>query len=208
MSRVTDPLLLRSHLPVQAWPVVLDWLQRSSVVVTLSRPRSSKLGDYRAARGTQPHRITVNNDLNRYAFLVTLVHEFAHYTTVIKTRRWRNPHGAFWKAEYHRLMQPFLSPEVFPADVLHALHHHLKDAPAASCTDHRLMRVLRGYDADPRPFLMDLRENTIFRFNRRLYVKGPRLRKRYKCRCLNDRRTYYIDPLAEVQLDQPALRAS
>src|SRR5262245_32048837 len=108
MSRSTDLLRLRAHLPASAWPVVLDLLQGAPLVVRLSRPRASKLGDYRAAAGRLPHRITVNNDLNKYAFLVTLVHEFAHYTTVTKTRRWRKPHGAFWKGEYQRLMQPFM----------------------------------------------------------------------------------------------------
>ena len=204
MRPSTDLLQLRAHLPAQAWPVVFAWLKRNPVLVNVSKPRVTKLGDYRAATRTLPHRVSVNSDLNKYAFLVTLVHEFAHYSTVAKTRRWRNPHGAFWKGEYHRLMRPFMSREIFPLDVLHALHHHLEDAPAASCTDHDLMRVLRRYDADPRPFLEDVRENSIFRFNQRLYVKGPRLRKRFKCRCLNDRRIYFIDPLAEVHLDQPA----
>ena len=202
MHPKTDLLHLRSHVPAAAWSVVLGWLKRNPVQVKVSKPRASKLGDYRAATRSLPHRISVNSDLNKYAFLVTLVHEFAHYTTVVKTRRWRNPHGTYWKAEYHRLMRPFMSRAVFPEDVLHALRHHLQDAPAASCTDNRLMRVLRRYDVDPRPFLEDLREHTIFRFNMRLYVKGPQLRKRYKCRCLNDRRIYFIDPLAEVHVEQ------
>ena len=59
----------------------------------------------------------VNEDLNRFAFLVVLVHEFAHYATFQKYRR-HEPHGAEWKAEYKRLMRPLLSREVFPADVL------------------------------------------------------------------------------------------
>ncbi|MBL7964469.1 MAG: hypothetical protein JNM31_11585 [Flavobacteriales bacterium] len=210
MTPVNDILRLRAHLPAAAWPVVLAWLRRNPVLVRLSKPRATKLGDYRAATRTLPHRVSVNMDLNKYAFLVTLIHEFAHYTTVQKTRRWTNPHGQAWKAEYHRLMRPFLSRAVFPGDVLHALEHHMKDAPAASCTDHDLMRVLRRYDPDPKPFLEDLRENTLFRFNQRVFVKGPRLRRRFKCRCLNDRRIYFIDPLAEVQvnLPTPARKAS
>jgi hypothetical protein len=67
------------------------------------------------------------------------------------------------------------------------------------------MRVLRRYDRDPRPFLEELREHTIFRFNQKLFVRGPRVRTRYKCRCLNDRRLYLIDPTAEVRLEMPLL---
>lgn len=210
MTLGTDILRLRTQLPASAYPVVVAWLRRNPVLVRVSPPRATKLGDYRpASRGisgrVQPHRISVNADLNKYAFLVVLVHEFAHYSTFQKFRR-HQPHGREWKLEYRRLMRPFLSSEVFPADLLHALHHHLEDAPSSSCTDHSLMRVLRRYDREPRPFLEELREQTVFRFNQRLFVKGPRLRTRYRCRCLNDRRIYLIDPTAEVHLEAPAMQ--
>ncbi|MCB0772086.1 MAG: SprT-like domain-containing protein [Flavobacteriales bacterium] len=202
MPRTTDILRLQAHLPRHAWPTVAHWLRRNPVVVRISPPRSTKLGDYRVATRTMGHRISVNGDLNRYAFLVVLIHEFAHYATFQKYRR-HEPHGAEWKAEYKRLMRPLLTREVFPADVLRVLTLHLVDAPSSSCTDHGLMRVLRRYDRDPRPFLEELDANTVFRFNQKLFVKGPQLRKRFRCRCLNDRRIYLIDPTAEVHLEGP-----
>lgn len=183
--------------------MVHAWLHQNPVQVRVARPRQTKLGDFRSASGTQPHRVSVNADLNKYAFLVTLVHEFAHYSTYVSMRRWVAPHGPAWKSEYAKLMRPFLSPEVFPADVLSALQHHLQDAPASSCTDHNLMRVLMRYDAEPRQLLEALPDRAVFRFNERVFVKGPQLRKRYKCHCLNDRRNYIIDPLAEVQVHGP-----
>ncbi|MBK8582334.1 MAG: SprT family zinc-dependent metalloprotease [Flavobacteriales bacterium] len=206
----TDMIRLQAHLPRAAWPVVVSWMRRNpKVQVTVNKPRRTKLGDYRVATRKLPHRITVNEDLNRYAFLVVLIHEFAHYVTFAKYRR-HAPHGAEWKAEYKRLMRPFISREVFPADLLRALDHHLCDAPSSSCTDHTLMRVLRRYDRDPLPFLEELRENTVFRFNSKIFVKGRRMRTRFRCRCLNNRRIYLIDPTAEVHLELPmtARRAS
>jgi SprT protein len=199
----TDPELLRKYIPSAAWPVVLTWLRNNPIQVRISRPRQTKLGDYRSASRTQPHRVSVNADLNPYAFLVTLVHEFAHYSTFVTTRRWTSPHGPAWKSEYARLMRPFLSPEVFPRDVLQALERHLVDAPASSCTDQNLMRVLMNHDTVPRQLLEELPDRSVFRFNERVFVKGPQLRKRYKCHCLNDRRNYIIDPLAEVQVHGP-----
>jgi len=209
MVITTDILRLRAQLPRAAWPVVENWLRRNPVAVRVSRPRITKLGDYRTSSRSQPHRITVNEDLNKYSFLVVLVHEFAHFTTFQKYRR-HQPHGAEWKAEYKRLMRPFLSREVFPADVLRVLEAHLHDAPSSSCTDHGLMRVLRRYDREPRPFLEELEESTVFSFNQKLFVKGRRMRTRFRCRCLNDRRIYFIDPTAEVHLEHPlaARRAS
>lgn len=201
MAFATDLLRLRSHLPPAAWPAVLAWLQEHPVLVRISTSRRTKLGDFRTADRTRPHRISVNEDLNRYAFLVVLVHEFAHYTTFSRHRR-HEPHGREWKAEYRRLMQPYLSPAVFPADILVALDRHLADAPSSSCTDQHLMRTMRRYDPAPMPFLEELEERTVFRFQRKLFVKGPQLRKRFRCKCLNDRRVYIIDPTAEVQVEQ------
>lgn len=198
-----DPERLRDHLPAAAWPVVLDWLRKNPVQVRIARPRQTKLGDYRSATRTRPHRVSVNADLNKYAFLVTLVHEFAHYSTFTTTRRWTAPHGPAWKAEYARLMRPFLSDTVFPDDVLGALRKHLVNAPASSCADQALMRVLMSHDREPRQLLEELPDRSVFRFNERVFVKGPQLRKRYKCHCLNDRRNYIIDPLAEVQVNGP-----
>jgi hypothetical protein len=172
------------------------------VAVRVSRTRATKLGDYRVATRTMPHRISVNEELNKYAFLAVLVHEFAHYVTFQKYKR-HQPHGKEWKAEYKRMMRPFMSRAVFPQDVLQALELHLNDAPSSSCTDHGLMRILRRYDKDPKPFLEELGESTIFRFNQKLFVKGPELRTRYRCRCLNDRRIYLIDRMAEVHVEQP-----
>lgn len=203
MSATHDLELLRKHLPAAAWSIVLHWLQANPVKVHVVKPRTSKLGDYRAATAGKPHRITVNRDLNMYAFLVTLVHEFSHHSTFMRTKRWQDPHGPEWKAEFHRLMRPYLSRMIFPEDVLFALERHLRDAPASSCADPVLMRILRKYDASPRPMLEELPDRTVFRFNDRLFVKGPRLRKRFRCQCLNDRRTYLIDPLAEVHLSAP-----
>ena len=70
MAFATDLLRLRSHLPPAAWPAVLAWLQVHPVLVRVSTSRRTKLGDYRTADRTRPHRISVNEDLNPYAFLV------------------------------------------------------------------------------------------------------------------------------------------
>ena len=196
---------LRRRLPASAVPVVEHFLRRNPVQVRVSKPRITKLGDYRNATGSQPHRISVNANLNKYAFLVTLVHEFAHYSTFVRTRRMTKPHGAAWKEDYSKLMRPFMSREIFPADLLVALEHHLQDAPASSCTDHNLLRILKRYDPDPVLFVEELQDRSIFRLNGKLFVKGNRLRTRFKCRCLNDRRTYHIDAVAEVQVNELVL---
>lgn len=198
-----DPEILRAHLPEAAWPPVHQWLREQAVPVHVVKPRLTKLGDYRMAVGGRSARITVNNDLNPYAFLVTLVHEFAHHGAWTQDRR-AQAHGEEWRAEYKRLMRPFLSPAVLPPDVLLALELHLRNAPASSCTDRTLMRALLRHEAQPVLTLERLPERAIFHFRGAIYVKGQRLRKRFQCRCLNNRRMYLMDPLVEVDVHRPA----
>lgn len=202
--RRTDPETLRQHLPAAAWPPVQDLLRELAVPVHVVKPRRSKLGDYWMPRDGRPPKITVNNDLNPYAFLVTLVHEFAHHTTWLSAKR-AEPHGAEWRREYQRLMRPFLSPAVLPPDVHIALEGHLRRAPASSCTDRSLMRTLLRHENEPVLVLERLPERSLFQFNGAVYVKGPRMRKRYKCRCLNNHRIYIMDPLIEVLVHDPAV---
>ena len=74
--------LLAQHVPATALAQVVEWVENLEFHLTISRSRHSKLGDYRAPSGIrQQHRISVNGDLNPYAFLQTLVHEIAHLLT-------------------------------------------------------------------------------------------------------------------------------
>jgi SprT protein len=114
---------------------IVSWLRKQSDPGADRTAAPDQIGRLPKRARTQPHRVSVNNDLNKYAFLVTLVHEFAHYSTYVNTRRWTNRMALLGRGEYAKLMRPFMSRSVFPADVLHALEHHLHDAPASSCTD-------------------------------------------------------------------------
>lgn len=203
MRPATGPEALRERLPAGAVPVVLDWLHRNQVQVRITPRRATKLGDYRTPGAGRPARISVNGDLNPYAFLVTLVHEFAHHATFERSGPRVRPHGLEWKRTYKELMRPYLAPTVLPGDVRTILTHHLNDAPASSCSDPALVRVLRRYDERVLPLLDELPEHTVFRFNERLFVKGSVRRSRVSCRCLNDRRLYTIDRLAGVELEAP-----
>lgn len=74
--------------------------------------------------------------------------------------------------------------------------------PAArSCADEDLIRILRKYDA-ARPgmcFVEDLEEGEKFRtHDGRIYRKGKKIRKRYECRDVHNRKVYLFSPVYEV----------
>ena len=69
---------LNSYLPAGAYDTVMQYLQHYKVHLTITKERRSVLGDYRFAVHGKNHRISVNGNLNSFAFLITLLHELAH----------------------------------------------------------------------------------------------------------------------------------
>ena len=67
---------LFARLPAGTATHVAELLGRLPVRLRIARPRRTKLGDHRPpGRGWTMHRISINDDLNPYAFLTTLLHE-------------------------------------------------------------------------------------------------------------------------------------
>jgi len=193
--------ILRKYLPEAAVDKVFDMLKEHRAHLKISRKRTSKLGDYRSPHKDNGHQITVNHDLNPYAFLITLVHELAHLLTWERYRNRVRAHGEEWKAAYRELMDPFMEMGIFPADIRQALQTYLMKSYASSGSDLNLSRVLRGYDACSGPSLEDLEEGSLFRLsNGRTFKKGPRVRKRYRCLCIDNNRIYLVNPLVKVEV--------
>ncbi|MDZ7848645.1 MAG: hypothetical protein U5L96_18960 [Owenweeksia sp.] len=54
-------------------------LRSEPVMLKIVSPRKTKFGDYRFPQKRDPrHRISLNSNLNPFAFLITLIHEMAH----------------------------------------------------------------------------------------------------------------------------------
>ena len=123
--------ILAKYIPDKAIPVIVKWIKEFDFKLKLTKVRNSKLGDYRPPIDRPNHQITINHNLNPYAFLVTLVHEIAHLTCYNKFKNNVSPHGSEWKREYCHLMTFFMNDDIFPNDVLFALATHLR-TPGAS----------------------------------------------------------------------------
>jgi len=184
---------------------------RLNIHLRITKSRASKYGDYRPARGTDAHIITVNHNLNQYSFLITFIHEVAHLVCEKKYSRFAAPHGREWKHEYSALLNFFLLKNIFPADVEMALRQYVKDPAASSCTDENLLRVLKSYDRSEKEkvtFLEELPHGSLFRLNssKLTFVKGHLMRKRFQCFEYSSRAEYRVSALAEVtplEAEQP-----
>ena len=194
--------VLAQYLPEQAAPIIAKWIDYFQCEFKISKNRATKLGDYRHPFKGNGHKISVNNDLNPYAFLVTTVHEFAHLLTYNDHKNKVKPHGTEWKNNFKRMMKPFFELNIFPADIHHTITKYLNNPAASSCTDLTLARALKKYDANlATNRIEEIPINAVFTLkDGRKFKKGERIRKRYRCLCLDNGNIYLFNPLAEVVL--------
>jgi SprT protein len=204
MPKREAPLLqLQSYLPEESFEGVMYYLQHYHVHLTVTRQRETILGDYRHAMPGRNHRISVNGNLNKYAFLITLLHELAHLFTYEKCGHRVQAHGKEWKNEFSKILAQFLLKKVFPADIEKALLQTLQNPAASSCGDEKLLRVLHRYDkkAEGVHLVEQLPEGSLFRIRGgRLFKKGEKIRKRYKCTEVETGKLYLFSAVYEVQL--------
>jgi len=195
--------VLAQYMPEPAAPVIAKWIDYFQCEFKISKGRVTKLGDYRHPYKGMGHKISVNNDMNPYSFLVTTVHEFAHLLTWNDHKNKVKPHGSEWKHNFKRMMAPFLEQDIFPSDVKAAIVRYLSNPSAASCTDLTLSRALKKYDAEKKEIrLEELPLHAVFTIkDGRQFKKGEKLRKRYRCQCLDNGNIYLFNPLAEVILE-------
>ena len=192
--------MLEQYLPKEAVFIIADWIGETNCDFQVTKPRKTKLGDYRRPYKGKGHRITVNADLNPFAFLLTTVHEFAHLRVWEIYGKHCKPHGQEWKRLFRELMDPFLKRGIFPEDLEALIVKYLVNPAASSGVDVHLQQCLRRYDqSDPIATLQQLEPNTIFRVaNNRVFRKGEKLRKRYKCVEVKTGKIYLIHPMCEV----------
>jgi SprT protein len=193
---------LRQFIPDEAAALALEYLHHYHVHLTITRERKSVLGDYRHATQAQNHRISVNGSLNKYSFLITLIHELAHLVTFMEFGNKVQSHGKEWKKIYRKMLEDFFRVSVFPEDILAALKKNLHDLPASSCADEGLMRILKRYDKNPDKFLLveQIAEGASFSLeDGRVFRKGKKLRKRFQCLELATGKLYLFSPIYEVK---------
>ncbi|MDR0969008.1 MAG: SprT-like domain-containing protein [Lentimicrobiaceae bacterium] len=198
--------ILAKYFPEAAVEIVAEWLTKEDVFLQFTRTRRTKLGDFRVAQNKNDRpRISLNHDMHPYQMLITFVHELAHKLTFDRYGRRVNPHGEEWKNTYRQLMQPFLIPEIFPADIIVVLHKSIRKAQATSSADNELIRLIRAYDNNEnqknRLTVEEIPYNSIFQLeNGKTFCKYEKVRKRFRCQCLQNKRWYLVNPMAYATL--------
>ena len=192
---------LSDFLPQGTFELVEPFLLHYKVHLTITKSRATVLGDYRNAIEGKAHRISVNGNLNQYAFLITLLHELAHLITYVRFGNKVASHGREWKDQFSDLLKHFIQSNIFPQDIRLQLAASMKSPAASSCADDALMRVLRKYDAvKENHFLVEeIEQGRCFQTkNGKVYKREEKIRKRIKATEVDTGRVYLFSPIYEV----------
>lgn len=192
---------LNSFLPAGSYSRVMDYLQEFKVHLTITRERKSVLGDYRFAVNGKNHRISVNGNLNPYAFLVTLLHELAHLVAFVKFGNQIASHGREWKLTYGEILLQFLHLNIFPEDLAREIRITMRSPAAGSCAEDGLLRVLRKYDEtkDLKKLVEEIEPGNLFATDDgRIFRRGEQLRKRIRCVEIKTGKVYLFSPVYDV----------
>lgn len=192
--------LIKNHVPEDSLPILSKWFHQRPFVLTLSKKRNSKYGDFRITSRKELPKISVNSNLNSYAFLITLTHEFAHLLVWHNHKHKAKAHGIEWKNEFSMLMAVLLSKNIFPDHLAQVLELHIKNPPASSARDVQLVKELKIYDppSNLTP-LHQLNEGEKFSLNnKRIFIKGKKRRTRFLCKEASSNKEYLIHGVADV----------
>lgn len=203
MPKIQSPLAtLTEYLPEGSFDLVVHYIQEYKVHLTITRDRKTVLGNYTNKIYDKTHRISVNGTLNKYSFLITLLHELAHLLTFEKHGHSISPHGKEWKEEYGKILNEVMPFKVFPLEIENVLLHTLKNPAASSCADKHLMRVLRNYDKKKEGvvFIEELPTGSLFSIkDGRIFRKGERIRTRYRCTEVPGGKVWLFSAVYEVK---------
>ncbi len=192
--------ILAKYVPERAVDRAFELIKANEVHLKIVDERKTRHGDYRRMP-EGGHQITVNASLNKYRFLITLIHEIAHLVAFEKHGRFIKPHGVEWKRTFQQLMLPFIRPEVFPSKLLPVLANHFKNPKASSDTDVKLSLALKQFDPEnDKSYIFELPFGTNFRIhNGKVFKRGNRRVKRFECVEVSTGKVYLFSPHAEVE---------
>jgi hypothetical protein len=193
---------LTNYIPNNALPLVANMLVDYPVQVVVTKERVSKHGDYRRPFGDRSyHKITVNGTLNKYAFLLTLVHEIAHMHTFVMYGKGVAPHGIEWKNIFANLALPLFKHGIWPDSLVPSLKRYFKNPKASSSASPDLIAALALFDESDQLFLNSLNEGSFFYLKNRpnqVFVKQNTRRTRVLCMDIHTKKQYAIHKMADV----------
>jgi hypothetical protein len=188
---------LKLYIPQQSIAKVSSWIDEYDCQLKIVNARKTKLGDYKFSKGK--HFISINKNLNQYSFLITLIHEIAHLMVQIRYDKKVRPHGIEWKYTFRSLLLNFIP--LFPNQLQKQLSKHLINPMASTYSDYELYNELKRYDKTQTTTIEEIKDGQKFiAYNGKTFIREFKLRKRIRCKNLENNKVYLFSPLSEIKL--------
>ncbi|MGB2127845.1 MAG: SprT-like domain-containing protein [Flavicella sp.] len=186
------------YIPSAAIPKIKEYVEQGEFSIKISKKRLTKHGDFRRYPDGSS-RISINENLNPQQFLLTLVHEIAHYVAYKKHGNRIKPHGQEWKSIFRNLMLPFVHPTIYKDTQLPHLAHYLRNPKASSDSDSRLSLALQQKQVgSDKNHIFEIGIGNFFILKGKEFKLLERKRTRYVCEEKLTKKKYLIHQNAVV----------
>jgi hypothetical protein len=111
------------------------------------------------------------------------------------------PHGKEWKQIFTSITVPFINNGIFPEELTGPLRQYFLNPPASTFSNPDISRLLSAYDDNGGSVLLEtLPSQSLFRIhNGKTFRKLEKIRKNYRCLCLDNKKYYTVKPTALVK---------
>lgn len=188
-------------LPLRSYPLLFELTKFHEVDFIIVKSRKSKLGDFKTAKNKLIcPRISINGNLNPYAFLITFLHEWAHYLVWKEGHLYSKPHGNLWKTNFKKLILLMIENEIFPQEISASLLIHIQNPKASSTTDINLYKALSFFDTEIQgKYIDELMDGDFFKIrNNLIFKREKKLKKRILCTNMSNQKKYLFNPVYKV----------
>ncbi len=193
-------LMINHALPQHINDYFKSLLIQEGIIFKLSKPRKTKFGDYRYHKIDRTHTISVNQNLNPYAFTITFLHEVAHKTAFSKYGFKILAHGKEWKSEFQLYLLEMLSKDFFPEDMIPSLLKYIDNPRATTSSSTQLVKALAAYDSTDGLTLEMIEDGEKFYYLKKEYTKIKKRRTRSLCLETRTQKRYLILETTPVEL--------
>ena len=188
-------MILMSFIPCNAKKNIGDLINEHRLNLIVVSERKTKRGDFRVySNGFK--KITLNQDPNKFRFLITLLHEVSHQIVFQAFGNKVRPHGIEWKKIFKEISKPFLLESIFPLSILDAFKVYLKNPKSSTDLDVELSMSLSKFDTLSDYFYIDkLEMGQFFLYKKKdIFKKISKKRKRYVCKKVSNGKLYLFQP--------------
>lgn len=188
------------YIPLPFVSYLVDLYSSVNVSFVIKNPRKTKFGDFKPLKKRGWSQITINNNLNKYGFLITALHEFAHLLIYEKHKNNVSPHGKEWKEVFKTLLIPVLESNKLPEDIQKPLLTSISNIKSSTCYSYDLYKaIVSRDDLNNLCFLEKIENGEQFQFNGLTFVRGDIRRTRFICTELETKNRFLFHGLAKVK---------